>query len=98
MKLSHEIVDAIIRERSHRPIVGDVLLIGHQSVAMSASEVLELLREHGIAASKDECPAQQVERPPGHAGSPRIEDGELLRILGADNVRTLATTPTERGD
>jgi SAM-dependent methyltransferase len=98
MRLSHEIVDAIIRERSHKPIVGDVLLIGHQSVALSTSEVLELLREHGIPARGDECAAQQVERTPGQAGPPRIEDGKLLRILGADDVRTLVTTPAERGD
>src|SRR5260370_8225948 len=98
MRLSHEIVDAIIRERSHKPIVGDVLLIGRQSVALPASEVLEMFREHGIAARGDEFAAQQVESTPGHAGPPRMEDGKLLRILGADNVRTLATTPAHRGD
>jgi hypothetical protein len=50
MRLSHEMVDAIIRERSHKPIVGHVLLIGRQSVVRPTSEVLELFREHGIAA------------------------------------------------
>jgi len=51
MALGRDVVDAIIREHAYRPITGDVLLIGQQAVTLSRDEVLELLREHGVAAA-----------------------------------------------
>jgi hypothetical protein len=48
MALGRDVVDAIIREHSYRPIAGDVLLVGQQTVNISRGELLELLREHGI--------------------------------------------------
>ena len=35
MALGRDVLDAIIREHSYRPIAGDVLVIGHQTVHLS---------------------------------------------------------------
>ena len=51
MALGRDIVDAIIREHSYRPIAGEVLVIGHQTVNLSRNEVLELMREHHVATA-----------------------------------------------
>ena len=51
MALGRDVVDAIIREHAYRPVTGDVLLIGQQAVTLSRDEVLELMREHGVAAA-----------------------------------------------
>ena len=51
MALGRDVVDAIIREHSYRPIAGDVLVIGHQTVNLSGNEVLELMREHDVVAA-----------------------------------------------
>jgi len=56
MALGRDVVDAIIREHAYRPITGHVLLIGQQAITLSRDEVLELMREHDVAAAAGDMP------------------------------------------
>ena len=85
MALGRDVVDAIIREHSYRPIAGDVVVIGHQSVDLSGSEVLELMREHGVAAAASDEPAWQ-KRAEVEAG---VSAATIFKLLGIDTVRIL---------
>ena len=87
MALGRDIVDAIIREHSYRPIAGDVLVIGHQTVHLSRNEVLELMREHGVAAP-DTDPSP-IGRQSGAAAEDGMSAANFFRLLGVDTVRTL---------
>ncbi len=86
MALGRDIVDAIIREHSYRPIAGDVLVIGHQTVNLSRNEVLELMREHRCGCR------EQVLRSLARS-APAVEDGTsaaaLFELLGVGAVRIL---------
>jgi hypothetical protein len=84
MALGRDIVDAIVREHSYRPITGDVLLIGHQTIHLSGNEVLEVMREHGVAVTTSAT---------SRIGQTGAADGmgaaKFFKLLGVDTVRTL---------
>ena len=85
MSLGRDIVDAIIREHSYQPIGGEVLVIGHQTVNLSRNEVLELMREHHVAAASAATLACQKRT--------GVKDGTsaaaLFELLGVGAVRIL---------
>ena len=83
MALGRDIVDAIIREHSYRPITGDVLLIGQQAVTLSRDEVLELMHEHDVVAAADD--GQQL------AGSGSMSAAAFFALLGIDRLQMLDT-------
>ena len=85
MALGRDIVDAIIREHSYRPITGVVLLIGQQSLALSRDEALELMREHSVDVGYD---TQQ------HANdeSGGMSAAAFVGLLGASELRTLGVS------
>jgi SAM-dependent methyltransferase len=78
MALGRDVVDAIIREHSYRPITGDVLLIGQQNVSLSRSDVLDVLRDHRVAPVGDRGD-----------GDGDMSAAALFRLLGVGAVRTL---------
>jgi hypothetical protein len=55
MALGRDVVEAILLENLYRPITGDVLLIGRQTLTLSRAEILELMTELDIppAAAPD---------------------------------------------
>jgi SAM-dependent methyltransferase len=83
MALGRDVVDAIIREHAYRPITGDVLLIGQQTIALSRDEVLELMREHGVHAGSGTRHIANVES----AGD--ISAAAFFGLLGVYELRTL---------
>ena len=89
MALGRDVVDAIIREHSYRPIAGDVLVIGHQTVNLSRNEVLELMREHDVAAASgatqacQKCAASKTARA---RGTFELLGVGAVRILDAENA------------
>ena len=85
MAFGRDIVDAIIREHSYRPITGDVLIIGHQTVNLGRNEILELMREHGVATPGVGTAGFQ-KWPDADAG---MSAAELFKLLGAGTIRTL---------
>jgi SAM-dependent methyltransferase len=85
MALGRDVVDAIIREHSYRPITGDVLLIGQQAITLSRDEVLELMREHDVLAAAGDM--QQD----ASADSGSMTAAAFFQLLGIDQLHTLDT-------
>ena len=87
-RLGRDIVEAIIREHSYRPIIGDVLLIGHQTVNLTLDEVLELMREHDvIAAGLDVALTRHWDgAPSAYSGMPVAA---FFQHLGIASIKTL---------
>lgn len=95
MGLGATVVDAIVREHSYRPIHGDVLTIGRQTVYLSVQQYVDILREHGIDPTKERLEKVTVDRETvcrraGPAvGKELISDRSLFYLLGVDRVRAL---------
>jgi SAM-dependent methyltransferase len=88
MALGRDVVDAIIREHSYQPITGDVLLIGQQTVNLSRDEVLELMREHGVATAGLDTPTIALKE--NDIGADRgMSAVAFFKLLGVAAVRTL---------
>ena len=88
MALGRDIVDAIIQEHAYRPITGDVCLIGHQTVNLSADEILELMHEHGVGGAASRKAA--------------ADDGmsavTFFELLGINSVRNVAVENADAGN
>lgn len=48
MSILPQVARMIVKEYLHRPIIGDVVLIGRQSVLLSEKEALDLIRSEGL--------------------------------------------------
>jgi SAM-dependent methyltransferase len=88
MALGRDVVDAIIREHSYRPITGDVLLIGQQAITLSRDEVLELMREHDVAVAADDMQNAAT------ADNGRMSAAAFFALLGIDRLHMLDTRTT----
>ena len=53
MGIGRVAVEAIIREHQYRPITGDVLMIGRQTVYFTPNELLLLLSENGLPTTSN---------------------------------------------
>jgi len=99
MGLANYMVDALVREHVYKPIAGDVLLIGRQTVYMSPEEVLDLLRSHGvvpaIAGSDIELDRDTLNRRKGQRDDGLISDASLFALLGNRQVKALDHTSYE---
>jgi hypothetical protein len=94
MGIGYHVVEALIRERQHRPLEGDVILIGRQTVYFPPESILELLEEHGVDVSNirpDEIKTGggSTSNFPDVDGKNLITDAELLRLLGVPKVLAL---------
>lgn len=101
MGLDVSMIEAVFRENAHHPIDGDVLLMGRQTVYLSPSDTLELMRKSGLepqlrpeqivldmqAHDRD---AKQMERQ-----GALISDRSVFRLLGSKSVRALAHSDYE---
>jgi hypothetical protein len=85
--LGRDIVEAIIREHSHRRIAGQVLLIGEQVIDLGHADLIDLMREHRVIS--DSAATQSVSTGQGFEKHGRISAIELFRLLGVTDVRTL---------
>jgi hypothetical protein len=83
MALGRDVVDAIIREHAYRPITGDVLLIGQQALTLSRGEVLELMREHDVAAVAGDMPDV------ASASADGMSAVAFFALLGIDRLQML---------
>jgi len=95
MGLSGYAVDAIGREHAYRPINGDVLFIGRQTVSISASELASRLRAHGNAVDDT---AIEIDRTTTYRtlhASHQASDRSIFRALGGCRVKALDVSPYE---
>jgi SAM-dependent methyltransferase len=92
--LAPSIVEAIVREHSYKPVCGNALLIGRQTVYLSPQEYTDLVRLHGIHPS-EEClnrvtiDHQTLDRNPIFATKETITDRSVFHLLGTESVRAL---------
>ena len=90
MALGRDVVDAIIREHAYRPITGDVLLIGQQAVTLSGDEVLELMREHDVAAAAGDMQAAAGDlQHAANADTGGMSAAAFFTLLGVDRLHML---------
>lgn len=102
MGISRLMVEMILREHRYRPICGDVLIIGRQSVYVSPLDFLALLSEHCIAGGPSTAPEIEIDcatidRAPG-ADDELITDAAIFRALGVDNIHALDISDYEGAD
>jgi SAM-dependent methyltransferase len=94
MGLGYHFVEALIRERAYRPISGNVVIIGRQSVYFSPNGILRLLRENnvdvsGITEKEIELDRATLNQQEAFAGENLISDAALFRLLGVPKVIAL---------
>jgi hypothetical protein len=94
MGLGRDIVEAIVREHTYRPICGDVLLIGRQTVNLSPAQALEMVAAHGIDVSAVQAEnlklnTATINRSRATAGRDTISDAAFFNLLGLDRVKAL---------
>jgi SAM-dependent methyltransferase len=95
MALSIQAIDVIGREHAFRPIKGDVLFIGRQSVLFTPDELVSQLRSHGLTvdAGAIESDRSTVNRLPGYGAL--ATDRSIFRALGIDSVKALDVSAYE---
>jgi SAM-dependent methyltransferase len=89
MGLGGQAIDAIGREHAHRPITGDVLFIGRQTVYFSPAELVGRLRDHcrEVDASAIEVDRTTLNR---RMGGEFVTDRSIFRALGLPPERIKA--------
>jgi hypothetical protein len=95
MGLTGYAVDAIGREHAYRPISGDVLFIGRQTVSISASELASRLRAHGNTV---DVTAIEIDRTTTYRSlhaSKQVSDRSIFLALGGCRVKALDVSPYE---
>lgn len=98
MGMGRHLIEAVIREHLHRPITGDVLLIGRQTTYASPDELIKIIGEYGIKANADpsqfELDKTTLDRKRGDAEK-LVSDAALFKLLGAPSVKALDHSPYE---
>ena len=94
MGIGIHIVESLIREHCYRPVKGDVVMIGRQTVYFSPEEILQLLAAHGIDTSaiepkSIEIDSDTIDRLTGYKEKTLITDRALFRLLGVPKIRVL---------
>ena len=94
MGIGRHVVEALIRERSYRPLHGDITLIGRQTVYFEAHAILALLRAQGVDTNGVNIADIEIDhdtsgRLQGFADRNLITDRALFRLLGAPRIQAL---------
>jgi nicotinamide mononucleotide adenylyltransferase len=101
MGMGKHLIEAIVREHRHKPIAGDVLLIGRQTVYLSPDELVRTIREHGVSLQVDpssiEVDQTTLDRRLGYAER-LVNDAAFFKLLGARSVKALDHSPYEGAD
>ena len=101
MGMGKHLIEAVVREHCHKPITGDVLLIGRQTVYLSPDELVRTIREHGVSLQVDpgsiEVDQTTLDRRRGY-GERLVNDAAFFKLLGARSVKALDHSPYEGAD
>lgn len=103
MGLGRQFVEAVVREHRYRPIRGDVLMIGRQTVYFTPNNIMAFLQGHGIDTSaidpgSIELDKSTIDRRPGFSDKALISDAALFKLLGVDRVLALDHSDYENAD
>ena len=101
MGMGKHLIEAVVREHLYKPIAGDVLLIGRQTVYLSPDELVRTIREHGVSLQVDpssiEVDQTTLDRRRGY-GERLVNDAAFFKLLGARSVKALDHSPYEGAD
>jgi SAM-dependent methyltransferase len=101
MGMGKHLIEAVVREHLHKPIAGDVLLIGRQTVYLSPDELVLTIREHGVSLQVDpssiEVDQTTLDRRRGYRER-LVNDAAFFNLLGARSVKALDHCPYEGAD
>jgi len=101
MGMGKHLIEAVVREHLHKPIAGDALLIGRQTVYLSPDELVRTIREHGVSLQVDpssiEVDQTTRDRRRGY-GERLVNDAAFFKLLGAQSVKALDHSPYEGAD
>jgi hypothetical protein len=101
MGMGKHLIEAVVREHLHKPIAGDVLLIGRQTVYLSPDELVRTIREHGVSLQVDprsiEVDQTTLDRRRGY-GERLVNDAAFFKLLGARSVKALDHSSYEGAD
>jgi hypothetical protein len=94
MGLGDDVVEALIRESKHRPLDGDVVLIGRQTVYFTPNEIMKLLKKleidvGNIRPENIKTDSKSMNNFLELSDKNFITDAELLRLLGVSKVLAL---------
>lgn len=93
MGIGYHVVEALIRESQYRPLSGDVVLIGRQTVYFTPESIVELLGKHGIEVNVNpadiETGGGSTNNLANHYSKKLITDAALFRLLGMPKVQAL---------
>jgi hypothetical protein len=93
MGLGVHITEAIIREHLYRPITGDVVLVGRQTVHMPLDNIVLLMRRLGVKLTDDAIASVEIDQATRHVtnygATNLITDRALFGLLGTAQVKAL---------
>jgi hypothetical protein len=95
MGLTGYAVNAIGREHVYRPISGDIVFIGRQTVTISPSELASALRAHGIAVDDTAIETDRTTTYRTLHATHQASDRSIFRALGGCRVKALDVSPYE---
>jgi SAM-dependent methyltransferase len=94
------LIDVILREHVHKPLHGDALFIGRQTVPLKRDRALAKLQSYGIRPAIDpasiELDTSTIHHRPGFESN--ISDVSFLRLLGLRNIRALDHSSYENAE
>lgn len=97
MGIGRDFSEAIIREHLHRPLAGDIVLMGRQTVYLAPHELVEVLADHGRTPciSDFELDRETLFRRASHADRPLVSDRAFFAALGIPRIKALDHTAYE---
>jgi hypothetical protein len=97
MGLGNGALDLILREHSYKPIRGDVLFVGRQTLYFTPEELCWRIRSHGLSpdASAIEIDNSTIDRLAAFAGRKLATDRSIFFALGNRRVKALDVSPYE---
>jgi hypothetical protein len=102
MGITSQIVEPLAREHVYKPLRGDALFIGRQTIYYTAPAILQLLHEYGIEPGIDpaaiEIDLSTVARSKEFVGEKLITDVSLMKLFGLTKVMALDHSSRENAD
>lgn len=99
MGISPSLARAIVQEHKYKPIIGDVVLIGVQTMGMTVNEARELCREQGIEPLPGLPDDQMIDKATrGGHGKDWISDKGFFSLFTSARVTTVDVTDYEGAD
>jgi SAM-dependent methyltransferase len=90
MGIAPYVAQAIIREHRYRPIRGDVLLLGRQTIEFSREQAADMIRTNGLVPSALPEDDSIIDRRTLRAeGQNFIRDDVFFQLLGVPGIRAL---------